>query len=70
MRLIDEKPRPGAEGGLVAFVHPASAHGVLVELKQAAGASGTSRPGFNTEDTWTQVNKGFNLCGLCVLSVE
>ena len=34
-RLIDERPRPGAEGSLVAFIHPASAHGVLVELKQA-----------------------------------
>lgn len=34
-RLIDEKPRPGAGGHLVAFVHPKSAHGVLVELKQA-----------------------------------
>jgi methylmalonyl-CoA epimerase len=33
-RLIDEQPRPGAEGALVAFIHPASAHGVLVELKQ------------------------------------
>ena len=37
-RLIDEQPRPGAEGALVAFIHPSSAHGVLVELKQ----SGTS----------------------------
>src|SRR5258705_1172508 len=35
-RLIDEQPRPGAEGALVAFIHPSSAHGVLVELKQAA----------------------------------
>jgi LAO/AO transport system kinase len=34
VRLIDETPRPGAHGSLVAFVHPASAHGVLVELKQ------------------------------------
>jgi methylmalonyl-CoA epimerase len=33
-RLIDETPRPGAGGSLVAFVHPSSAHGVLVELKQ------------------------------------
>ncbi len=33
-RLIDEKPRPGAGGHLVAFVHPKSTHGVLVELKQ------------------------------------
>src|SRR5712691_4940415 len=35
-RLIDEQPRPGAEGALVAFIHPSSAHGVLVELKQWA----------------------------------
>jgi methylmalonyl-CoA epimerase len=34
VRLIDETPRPGAHGSLVAFIHPASAHGVLVELKQ------------------------------------
>ena len=36
-RLIDQRPRPGAEHSLVAFIHPASAHGVLVELKQAVG---------------------------------
>ncbi len=35
VRLIDEVPRPGAEGALVAFLHPSAAHGVLVELKQA-----------------------------------
>ena len=34
VRLIDETPREGAEGALIAFIHPASAHGVLVELKQ------------------------------------
>jgi methylmalonyl-CoA/ethylmalonyl-CoA epimerase len=34
VRLIDETPRPGAHNSLVAFIHPASAHGVLVELKQ------------------------------------
>jgi len=34
VKLVDEKPRPGAEGALVAFIHPSSAHGVLVELKQ------------------------------------
>lgn len=33
-RLIDEKPRPGAGGHLVAFVHPKSTHGALMELKQ------------------------------------
>ena len=38
IRLIDEKPRPGAEGALVAFIHPSASHGVLVELKQPAPA--------------------------------
>lgn len=33
-RLIDEQPRIGAEGCLVAFVHPSSAGGVLLELIQ------------------------------------
>ena len=36
VRLIDDAPRPGAHGSFVAFIHPSSAHGVLVELKQAA----------------------------------
>ncbi len=36
VRLIDEEPRPGAHGSRVAFVHPSSAHGVLVELKEPA----------------------------------
>ena len=34
MRLIDETPRIGAEGCLIAFVHPASTGGVLLELVQ------------------------------------
>ena len=34
VRLIDEQPRPGAHGSLVAFIHPSSAHGVLVELAE------------------------------------
>ena len=34
VRVIDEAPRPGAHHSLVAFLHPASTHGVLVELKQ------------------------------------
>ena len=33
-RLIDETPRRGARGCLVAFVHPSSANGVLLELVQ------------------------------------
>jgi len=39
VRLIDETPREGAHGALVAFVHPAGAHGVLVELKQSVDAA-------------------------------
>ena len=35
-KLIDNEARPGAEGSLVAFIHPSSAQGVLVELKQSA----------------------------------
>lgn len=36
MRLIDEAPRVGAEGCLVAFVHPSSTGGVLLELVQTS----------------------------------
>ncbi|HET9833437.1 MAG TPA: methylmalonyl-CoA epimerase [Vicinamibacterales bacterium] len=42
VRLVDEQPRHGAEGALVAFIHPSSAHGVLVELKQVG--SGRVQP--------------------------
>ena len=34
IRLIDESPRIGAEGCLVAFVHPSASNGVLLELVQ------------------------------------
>jgi methylmalonyl-CoA/ethylmalonyl-CoA epimerase len=37
VRLIDENPRAGAGGCLVAFIHPESASGVLIELSQSAG---------------------------------
>ncbi|MFN2492701.1 MAG: methylmalonyl-CoA epimerase [Pyrinomonadaceae bacterium] len=33
-RLIDETPRLGAGGCLVAFIHPSSTNGVLLELVQ------------------------------------
>lgn len=39
IRLIDEAPKPGAHDCLVAFVHPAAAGGVLVELSQKKGVS-------------------------------
>lgn len=34
VRLIDTEPRTGAHGHLVAFIHPESSGGVLVELVQ------------------------------------
>lgn len=34
-QLIDEVPREGLDGHLVAFVHPTSTHGVLIELVQS-----------------------------------
>jgi methylmalonyl-CoA/ethylmalonyl-CoA epimerase len=36
MQLIDESPRVGADGCLVAFVHPSSTGGVLLELVQTS----------------------------------
>ena len=32
VRLVDETPRPGADGRAVAFIHPSATGGVLVEL--------------------------------------
>ncbi|MCR5833330.1 MAG: methylmalonyl-CoA epimerase [Selenomonadaceae bacterium] len=34
VRLIDEKPRKGAGGKMIAFLHPKATHGVLLELCQ------------------------------------
>jgi methylmalonyl-CoA/ethylmalonyl-CoA epimerase len=34
VRLIDEKPRKGAGGALIAFIHPKETNGVLVEICQ------------------------------------
>jgi methylmalonyl-CoA/ethylmalonyl-CoA epimerase len=36
VRLIDETPRTGAGGCKVAFIHPESTHGVLIELNEEA----------------------------------
>jgi methylmalonyl-CoA epimerase len=33
-RVIDEQPRPGSRGTTVAFVHPKTAFGTLIELVQ------------------------------------
>ena len=37
VKLIDEKPRAGAHGMTVAFMHPKGTHGVLMELVQPMG---------------------------------
>jgi len=34
VRLIDERPRVGAEGKRIAFLHPSSTGGILVELSE------------------------------------
>jgi methylmalonyl-CoA/ethylmalonyl-CoA epimerase len=38
VRLIDEQPRVGIRGSLVAFIHPKSSGGVLTEIVQPAEA--------------------------------
>ena len=37
VRLIDERPRKGAHGNRIAFLHPKSTGGVLIELCQPDG---------------------------------
>lgn len=34
VRLIDEKPRKGAGGAMIAFIHPKATGGILLELSQ------------------------------------
>jgi methylmalonyl-CoA/ethylmalonyl-CoA epimerase len=45
LELIDSAPRHGAEGP-VAFIHPRSCHGVLVELIEAPGGPAWKSLGF------------------------
>ncbi|HET6263114.1 MAG TPA: methylmalonyl-CoA epimerase [Chloroflexia bacterium] len=39
VELVDNEPRPGAHGSLVAFIHPKSANGVLIELVESSSLS-------------------------------
>ena len=48
IELIDSAPRRGAEGP-VAFLHPRSCHGVLVELIEAPGGPSWTSLGFTKE---------------------
>ena len=45
LELIDTSPRRGAEGP-VAFIHPRSCHGVLVELIEASGGPSWTSLGY------------------------
>ena len=38
VQLIDQEPKPGAHNCMVAFIHPKSTGGVLIELSQPQGA--------------------------------
>jgi methylmalonyl-CoA epimerase len=49
VELIDSAPRRGAEGP-VAFLHPRSCHGVLVELIEAPGGPSWRAMGMGLED--------------------
>jgi methylmalonyl-CoA/ethylmalonyl-CoA epimerase len=46
VRMVDEAPRPGGMGTRIAFVHPASCDGLLLELVESspAGLAGTRDP--------------------------
>jgi len=48
IELIDSAPRRGAEGP-VAFLHPRSCHGVLVELIEAPGGPAWQALGYHAE---------------------
>jgi len=49
LELIDRAPRRGAEGP-VAFIHPRSCHGVLVELIEAPGGPAGRLLGYDQEE--------------------
>ena len=53
VELIDRAPRRGAEGP-VAFIHPRSCPGVLVELIEAPGGPAWQALGFETEEAANQ----------------
>ena len=40
IKLIDREPRPGAEGHRIAFLHPSSTLGTLIELSESPETKG------------------------------
>ena len=67
-RLIDPEPRPGVEGSLVAFIHPSSAQGVLIELKQPAAPP--QSPITNPQSSISSSMSRFTLGDLELISVS
>lgn len=53
LELIDKAPRRGAEGP-VAFIHPRSCHGVLVELIEAPGGPAWTFLGYELDEPSTE----------------
>jgi methylmalonyl-CoA/ethylmalonyl-CoA epimerase len=43
VKLIDRNPRAGAGGESIAFLHPSSTAGILIELLEARGSGATSK---------------------------
>ena len=43
IRLLDEQPRPGAHGSRIAFLHPASTEGILIEIKEGSSQKSEAR---------------------------
>ncbi len=52
IRLIDETPAIGSGGRRIAFIHPESTQGVLVELNEALPGSAERAPGVNVRAWW------------------
>ena len=50
LRLIDERPRPGAHGTRIAFVHPSAANGVLTELVEVPARHDSGE----AEEDWSE----------------
>src|SRR5712692_5506331 len=69
-KLIDEQPRTGAEGALVAFIHPSSAHGVLIELKQGGAGLSTVDSRLTTVDSRLTTVSRYTLGDLELISVS
>ena len=44
IELVDKAPRAGARGCMVAFLHPASCHGVLVEFVEEPRENSGAKP--------------------------